>query len=407
MKKIAIISPDAINLTLAPDCTEEAIAKFSKSTATGNRAQAFAKYLADDFNTTIFIPDLNYPGKDNIRLEDKYSIEPYDYYLNSSERDEDLLNKLSSFDCVILQSSGTTAIKTVYNLPKTTKVILDGWSIALTEFPAAISCRDDLDKKAYWDILVKDFAKIIERADLILYTNDSQRKFYEGILFYSGKQDYSYLSNSLLLRVPYGVENKPLVPVKKKSSKFKLLWYGAFYPWYHPLQLAECVSKLPEIELTFFGAKHPRHSHHYYEQIKDDAVFNSTNITMIEDQSLDDPLKLFSNYDACIMISKPWIESAYSSPRVRNIEILSRGMPMILGDTNSILKEYPYLDAMVQLVDVSSTETLTKDLKNCIRNERKFHNKTSLDWSANLLKENISWRNVLRPLIQYLYGMKV
>jgi len=411
MKKIAIISPDTISLPLTPNCPPlltqygkevSTYDKCVKATALGNRAQNIAEQLSHHFSVTIFVPELNYPGDIYIQKITKYEITSYDYSKNIEGRYSDVfLKRLEAFDIVMIQTTSGAGFAAVSKLRRSIYVILDAWVPLLVEYPAAISYRDDLDRNKCWDDFLLTYQRLFNRANLILYANERQKYFYEGILFYSSKQNWEDLERSVLLKVPYGFESHECVKRKSnKDEKLRLLWYGAFYPWYDPCYLTEVVKNNPGIELTFFGAQHPRYRN-YFLALSKEFDFTGSNIKLVQEYSLNDPVDLFSNFDACIMIARNWVEDKYSH-RVRTLEVVNRGMPLILSHGNSLLEEYPFLSSHV--IPVHNKELAT-ELEAVRLNKDLIFNKQKITDSLALLHKNYSWAKVVELLTKHIQSL--
>lgn len=401
MKKLALISSDAIPLKLATNhepLPENVCDKCCKSTSIGSRVAKLAEHLSSNFDVTVFVPDLNYLDSAYLQYH-PYKIQPYAFSRNQGEYiDDDLFDSLCKFDCVIVPTSGTTTFTTVSHLPQHITIIVDAWIPLLTEFPAAISYRKDINQCQMWNDFLPVYQQLLSRGDIILCANERQKHFYEGILYYSNKYPGNHLSGSLVHVVPYGVEKHNIVKRTPQSTeKLKLLWYGAFYPWYDPCRLADIVKKNNWIELTFFGAQHPRYKN-YFLHLSSVYNFHASNITVVPSYSLEDPELLFSNFDACITLSKPWVENTYSC-RVRYTDIVSRGMPLIISKGSSFLEEYSFLKNIVFEVDNNSVE---QSLKNILKSKDKLFNVEEITKSVDILYKRYNWDAILTPFSQYL-----
>src|SRR5271157_3479365 len=143
--KIAIISQDAIRLPLLPSTpkhkTENGSTfsmkdKCSRATALGQRAQHMAEVLAEEFDVTVLVPDLNYPGEEYIdgTLLNFKTIS-YNWFEANWKFSKNLNDILINFDVVIIQTTTGTGFKNVSYLPKDVIVIVDGWVPFLVEFP--------------------------------------------------------------------------------------------------------------------------------------------------------------------------------------------------------------------------------------------------------------------------------
>ena len=405
MKKVCIISPDTITLPLCKDTPETIVQdnttyllrdKCVKSTAIGKRAEYFAKFLAQTNNVTVLIPDINFPDSDFIdKSKLTFETASYCYTEVQWKFSDKLFEKLIEYDIVILQTTAGIGFDVVAKLPKNIFVIVDAWVPLIVEFPAAMSYHENQEAKIKaWNILRDQYSKLLKRADLILFANDRQKCFYEGQLYLLDAlsvNDLDY-NNKKLLRVPYGIEKNKSV-VRKKHDGLKLLWYGAFYPWYDPMLLINTVKNHPRISVDFFGAKHPRYTNYFKTQFNLKEIESYKNIHLIEEYSLEDPTNLFSEYDACIMLSKNWIENKYSH-RVRVLEVLSRNMPLIINKGSSLLEDLSFLAQNVHEVD---SNQLLQQLE-CICEYKDTLNDIDISSRLFQIHEVFSWTNILTPL---------
>ncbi|HRZ18848.1 MAG TPA: hypothetical protein P5136_02215, partial [Methanofastidiosum sp.] len=124
IESIAVISPDTVPLTLKEgnDSLKE---KCSFATSLGVRSWKLAEKLSERFSVTLFIPDLNFPGKQNIDLSGVYfDIAEYSY--NSSPS---FYKELESYDVVLVQSNSQPVFKNCLSLDRKVHLIVDGWTI--------------------------------------------------------------------------------------------------------------------------------------------------------------------------------------------------------------------------------------------------------------------------------------
>ncbi|GEM_PF-2816406 len=404
MKKLCILSPDAVNLPLASNCPDSIYingilystkSKCCNAAATGIRAQKFAEYLSTDFDVTLLIPDLNHPGKNNIDYSKlSYSIESYNYKKCSWEYSKELKNILSKFDIVILQCTGGIGFKNIVKLRPHIRVILDGYIPLLAEFPAAVSYHTDEKLKKYqWLTLLRQYSELLKRADLILYANDRQKRYYEGQLFLLNKLNVDNYKNSPLLKIPYGITwHKPVT--REHSDKLKLLWYGPFYPWYDFENLITNLYNHSSIKIDFYGIQHPRFTRFLQKSVNLDYINTSSNMKIIGEYNSLDPRKLFEKYDACICLSQHWLENRYSH-RARIFEVMSYGMPVIITNNSPILEESKYLDDRL-IYEIVGGDFIREELEDI----KAFSNLLHIDISAEheLLYSQYNWDSILKPL---------
>jgi hypothetical protein len=408
IKKIAIISPDTIPILLtknAPEFISISNKKYSlkdkctRANSSGLRCWNIANILSKDpdFLVTIFVPSINFPGRENIDFSTiKFDIQPYDLDSATWDWSEELDRKLfkQEFNFVIIQSSYGVGFLNCSVLPNSINVILDGYSPILAELPCALIRNQNVFKKVYWKRFYEQYIALLKRANCILYANDSQASYYEGQLFTLGKLDWRAYQFSPLLKIPYGINKNNIKPTNRNNSTLKLLWYGSFKSWYYPEKLIEIATKIPNISIDFVGIIHPRNNKSYFSYFKKFFTnHNLKNISVIEeyqDTEID-----YSDYDAGILLSRDWTEEKYSV-RTRLLDMLSHGLPILTNKTNPLFYElYKITDSLYPI----SIETIESDLNKYLSIKNTI--KVSED-SFKYLQDTFNWEVVLEPLKNYI-----
>lgn len=403
MSKIVLLSPDAIRLPLlssAPEHKEENGNTFnlkdkcSRATALGQRVEHFAKGLSQYFDVTVLVPDLNYPGKEHIDSNKLcYSIIPYNWFGANWQYSKELADILIDFDVVIIPTTTGTGFKNVANLSKNKLVIIDGWVPFLVEFPCALlSYNDEQVRKEHWAKDVPQYMELMRRANLILYANDAQGHFYEGLSICLGKLDHNSYKKLPIMKVPYGVENKYPSHKIKSDDKIKLIWYGSIYPWYNPFPLAEAVKDSKTILVDFIGLDHPRFKNLYKTKYKEifeeyDGIKYTTNYN-------DDPSVMLYEYDAGIIIANDWLENKYSN-RCRVFDMISHGLPVIMNEGSPLFAEEVLNPVLFKI----SSDNIKKDLDKLCENQENLHIQKEF---FDVIYEELSWNKILSPLINYI-----
>lgn len=401
--KIVIISPDAVRLSLIPSAPEIKIEngkefnlreKCVRATALGQRSEIFARYLSNFHDVTLLIPDLNFPGNEYINYKmHPYKIDTYNWNASCWKKNDDLNNKLKDYDYVILQSTTGSGFENVSELSNNIKVIVDGWVPFPVEFACAIMESNESEK--IWNTGIKSYEKLVDRADCILYANDSQYSFYVGMLTRTNKFNNCSYVDVPLLKVPYGFQNKIRIPNLSLSQKLRLVWYGPIYPWYDPEPVFEVAEKLQDIlTVDFIGAEHPRFKQMFNNKYKD-LLNKNSNIIRWDRNYSEEPQTISDRYDAGIILGKPWIENKFSN-RCRIIDMISYGMPVITNTENPLLQEYP-LNLRIHGVNSS---TIVDDLKSLCKSSKLF----STTWESDneLLYSAYNTEKCFEQLIDYL-----
>ena len=409
IKKIAIISPDTIPLTLTKDAPESIIFynrkysikdKCTRSTSFGLRCWHIAEVLSQnpEFLVTIFVPSINFPERQNIDFSEiKFDIQPYGLDSATWEWSEELDRKIiqQGFNSVIIPLSYGVGFLNCSVLPNSINVIVDGFSPILAELPCALIGKQNVYKKIYWKRFYEQYVSLLQRANCILYSNDSQASYYEGQLFTLGKLDWRAYQFSPLLKVPYGIKENIISKKEVNSSNFKLLCYGSFKSWYYPEKLIEIASLIPNVSVDFIGVSHPRNNKSYQAYFKKFfANQHIKNVSLIEDYN-DDVSTICKEYDAGILLSRDWAEEKYSV-RARILEMLSYGLPVLTNKTNPLFFElYNIKDSLYPI----SIENIEEDILNY--RDKKESIKVS-DESMKYLQSNFNWNKVIEPLTNYI-----
>ena len=411
MKKkiIAVISPDAVPLTLtsnAPKFIKEGDTEYPirdkccRSTSPGIRAWETAKALASNSDTivTLFVPDLNFPGLENIDFTDiNFEIKKYNYKSSMYDWSEELDRKLKLCDFVFVQGTVGAAFKNCAVLPRNVNLIVDAWVPFPAELPCALLNNHKLKREMSYTRSMHYYDDLLKRANCILYANDRQRYFYEGYLFSLGKLSWKAFKFSPLLKVPYGVASHDSIHRTDSTHKLKLLFWGSIYPWQSVEPLFDAVSKNPNIELDFAGTKHPRY-HRLYDTVFKDYFTNIDQYPNIRvsTEYVENKKELFSQYDFAVNIGQSFIEERYSH-RVRSLESMSHNLRVIMNMGNVLTEgEYSQYYPLAIGVDVNN---LPEELEN-IRLTKKS---TSAPMEVfNKFKNDMNWSTVMQPVLDYV-----
>lgn len=411
MKKIIILSPDAVPLPLIKDHPEkiregskefDLLDKCNRVTAPGKRSWRFAEHLSQnkDFEVTLLVPNINFPGYEYVDHESlSFKIRPYNYKAANWEWSEELDGILKNSDFVILQTTSGTGFQNCAVLPRSVNVILDGWIPFLAELPCVLLSYHRIYRKVNWSKkFLPQYKDVLQRANCILYANTRQHYHYEGQLFMIEKLDWTAFKFSPLLKVPYGIDGIERIAQKERKegdNRLSLLWYGPVYPWYNPELIMDELSGLKNISVDFVGIIHPRYKRIYNNHYKKffDDIKEVKNMNIIEGYC-DDPQSIFKDYDAGIVISRNWIEEIYSH-RCRILDMATHGLPVIMNEGNTLLEDFNFMDSILYPV---STNRIKEDVLKIAENEDLSIN----DENMKIMYETLNWDNVLSPLVEYI-----
>jgi hypothetical protein len=388
----------------APEIIEEngikhsLIDKCSRTTGLGKRAWKIAEVLSKeaDFEVTVLVPNLNYPGDEWIDTEKLFcAVEPYNFKAALWGWSEELDKRLMKSDFVIVQTATGAGFLNCSVLPGHVNVIVDGFVPIFAELPGALLGKSSVSRQITWNDFKTQYTNLLLRANCVLYATDRQYYYYEGQFFAINKLNWKAFKFSPLLKVPLGVDPVPRVS-KTNSDKLRILWYGPSYPWYKPEKLLDIAPFLPNTEIDFVGMSHPRYKNAYNKFFK--KFFESTsdkpNVRVVEN-FCDTPADLYKNYDAGIVLARDWLEEKYAV-RGRVLDMLSHGLPVIMNKGNSLFMEMNYLSDSLY---PTTSQTLRKDLS-------WFEKKKSVlavsEKSHRLIQENLLWSTVVSPVTDYI-----
>ena len=407
-KTIAIISPDAVNLPLkasAPKFIREGDTEYpisdkcQKVAAPGKRAWEMATFLAKDPNLTVhlYIPDLNFPGLENIETDKmQFEVKKYNYKSALWDWSEELDRKLKQYNFVVIQTTAGVGFKNCATLPRSVNVIVDGWIPIMAELPVALLHYHKLKRQFIWDRFMNHYNDLLMRANCVLYANDRQRYYYEGQFFSIGKLGWKAFKFSPLLKVPYGVSENKIVGKVQSTNKLRILHWGSLYPWYKLDTLIEAVSTMPNVELDFVGIKHPRYAKLYESTFKEyfSNIDRYQNINIVPSYTTDKE-ELFSNYDCACNLAQPYLENKFAH-RVRILDMMSYGLPVLTNSDNVFFREFDNISPLLYAVE-----------PNHIREELEHiaADKSILNVDMNKVKEfqtECSWDKSLSPLNNYI-----
>lgn len=402
------MAPDAVPLPLKnnhPQNIQEGSREYnledkcSRVTAPGKRSWRFAQHLSknSDFNITLLVPNLNFPGDENIDYTGiNFKIKPYNYKTANWEWSEELDGILKKSDFVIMQTTSGTGFQNCAVLPRSVNVIVDGWIPFLAELPCVLLNYHRIYRKINWTKkFLPQYRDVMQRANCVLYANTRQQYHYEGQFFMIEKLDWTAFKFSPLLKVPYGIDPESQIKQKERDDKFSILWYGPVYPWYYPEKIIEDLSDLDNINIDFVGLVHPRYRRIYNNHYRKifDRIETIENMSIVEDYC-DDNTGLFEKYDMGIVLAKDWIEEIYSH-RCRILDMVSRGFPVILNKGNSIYEEYDFMRGLLHPV---ALESLREEIIKISEKEDITTKKEDMETMHKIL----GWDKVLAPLVEYI-----
>lgn len=344
-KTIAIIAPAVVPLPIkidAPkfisinDVSYPLKAQCSASSTEGDRALLMAEQLSElsDYEVILFVPDLHFPGLENIDVSSlKFSIKKYNYKNTIHTWSEELDRKLKQCDFVIVQTKSNVAWLNCAVLPKTVNVIVDGYESPLLTMPATLLNQHKIKRTNIWKNILSNYNDLLLRSNCVLYDNDRQKSFYEGHFFAIGKLSWRAFKFAPLLQLSYSINRKSSVVRNTKTESLKYLFFDYLYPWYNYPELLKFF-ETSSMELDLLGYppafyKVDIESVNYY-------INNTDNIRMVPDSSSVN----LKDYDGVICFSHNWLDEYYI-PRYQAIRALAQNVPVLINDNSALFADLP------------------------------------------------------------------
>lgn len=394
MKKIAVLSPDTVKLPLCTHTSEEVLDKCSRSTGLGIRSQNIATELSKKFDVTLFLPSLNLPENPSIINKNSlpYKIESYDFYSSLDTSPQELTTKLTSFNFVIIQSATGAGFHSAVALPRHICVVMDGFVPLLSEYHYTLT--NMAIKESY---MYQMYLKLLQRSNVILYANSHQKLMYEAqleMLRYINASNYAG-EEKVLVYTPYGVEDNIEICGNTICNKF--LWYGSIYPWYNFEKTISFFQNHREYSLNLLGIEHPRYKRSSTDLLKKVDLQKTHNIKQIAGYLDNNRSEVFKSHSAALLLAKPSSENTFSN-RIRVLELISCGIPVLITKGSAIPKDYPFLESSNYVIEVEEG-ILTKEVIEHSIQKITSGNKAIKEQLLLEFKRTLRWENCTQSLI--------
>jgi len=343
-KKILIISPDTLPLkyhedkvaALSKEDRELFINKVTRTVSLGERAFYMASVLADHFDVTVAVPTYNYFFEDCInRSELFFDIVTYDWEAANRDYSKQLEDVMEPFEVIILQAS-VVGFHNCMELTKDKFLIVDGWVPLGVESATAIGTGSwkAEDKEMLWKDFKATYYKLLARADIILFSNLSQKYYYLGLLNTLDEINWKNYQHSKLLRIPVSVNRFEPIPIDyKKGDQFNLLWFGSAYGWYNPFILIDAFTdflKEENITLTFIGCNRFKRFHN--SELNKKLENTSDQIVFIDEHK---SLTSLTGYHLGVVLAYNYLEKQLAQ-RYRSLQLASVGIPVCTNKQDNV-----------------------------------------------------------------------
>ncbi len=383
--------------------------KYQKIEGSGQRFFGLAKGLQKNGITNITIAVGNiYP----LDVEEVSGIKVFNYDFN-----DDFERKLSEYDTIIFNYTIHGSAFIASHLPKDTQVIIDAYGPAYIENLARNP--DDLIGTYIGNLAaVNDvFNTVMRRGDYFLYANDSQEKFYTGVLSTLGViNQYSYHTKRLLC-VPFGIDlpdkkqsyTNPYLELGIKNDDFILLWFGGLYPWFDITKILYTLknNKNKNIKFVIVGGNNPQNQHpdfvkHYHNTI--DYIKNNNledQITLIDWVDYDTRRKYYEYADLIISLNRASHENVYSW-RTRVMDYVGNTTPLITNGGDPLSEELIDIGAAFR-IDEANENSIQDVIKNLVKNKSLLSNASV---QMQKIQPKYYWENVTKELADEIDSQK-
>lgn len=401
MKTVCILAGDTLPFTYTGDVKSLPIKDYNdyfNASFYGTRHWKIADFLAKNnkFDVTILVPDIYYPDtyikEGKVEKNYTFSIDTFNYKIASWRWSQELDRKLKKFDFVICPSYNGIGLENCSVLPGDVNVIVDGWTILPLEYSARLLSYSKIARKVAWGNFKKVYNDLITRCNCLLYANDKQRDFYQGLFFGYDKLNFNAFQFSPVLKIPFGVDKKEVTKAytNERKNTLSLLYQGSLEPWDHPEYLYKKMLNNNYVNITFANLEHPRHNKIYNSYFKPffSNVNDIHNVDLIQTKKIN-----YTDHDYFVVLSRSWVIDSYIH-RPDILESLSYRLPVAVNKTDSIYNEIDFLQKSILPLKLDNIEQTFTNLSS---NDLKVD-----DQQLEQLHKIFSWDNVLAPLLSYI-----
>lgn len=270
------------------------------------------------------------------------------------------------------------------------------------------------EEEAAYSADILRWNRALQDADILLCASDRQRDYYTGVLAALGQISPSRYAGVTrkLLTVPYGIfEEQPTAssnPCKALASSagFRLLWFGAVYPWFDIdalLGAAEMLHQECDVHLIMVGYRNPFNCHPDFvakgEALKD-AVENrglGAFVHLHEWISFEERANWYLDADLIVTFNADGLENRFAW-RTRLVDYVWSGAAIATNGGDPLGEDLILRGAAARL-NTRSARDLSEDLRRLIESPE-----TLAEMRRQLCeyKSQLHWSNVVQPLSSIL-----
>jgi glycosyltransferase involved in cell wall biosynthesis len=347
------------------------------------------------------------------------------HYLNASIRTvngillipyvnvRDLIEVLTSSQAVIYPTGAPTIANDVLTL-RSQFTICIGDSYVPIHVEVSARTSEDLElEEFHFQENSPQWLRAIGQSDILLCASESQKTYLLGVLAGSGYLSPKSYKNLKIVLVPFGIEKNNLsarniLERRTKSKKFRILWYGGFYPWFDGSRFAELVKNINlanseskiEIQITVVGALNPfvnnpafvEHALGIIEKIK-----SAGNVEFIDWLPYNKRHLLLNEIDLVFCFSQPGYENLLAW-RTRYLDFIKFHIPLITNNIDPLGEIIVESGAGIH-IDSGDPKEMAKVVKQLINYPNKLNEMKN---SYSNLEDSLNWLNIINPLITEL-----
>lgn len=257
----------------------------------------------------------------------------------------DWLHELREFDAVVVLYASDAAYEITDALGGgSIKIALDAYLPWYVE-AAASQAHDPAGSYDSHRRTARRLNATLERGDVFLVANQTQRHFYVGVLSALGVLNPFTYSRLRVLEVPFGVAVEPETSLTTSTDpyralgipedRFLLLWFGAIYVWFDIDPVLAAVRELasnPRFHFVVVGGRHPLGSGDedppHLRARETLADLDGTQVHFVGWVPFHERFQWYAHADAAISMNVPGLEGEYSW-RTRLVDLVAAKLPFI------------------------------------------------------------------------------
>ena len=349
------------------------------------------------------------------KLESKITEGHYEGVFVTEWSTDNLRDLVGKFSTVIMSYCMGDYSKTVTEwLDHHQQLVLDCYVPIYVEICAR---KSDSVQREY-DTMMHDIANFndtLKRGDIFLCANPPQLDFYRGVLSALGRVNPKTYDDMGLRIVPYGIDaDLPVAkaqPIKAiigpaNEKSWKLLWFGAIYPWFNIEVLLDAIYFLNQkhpTQLVMVGARNPFNSHpDFIDKSKQVQALVAQDrfreiVHMHDWVPFEDRADWYLDCDLIVTLNEPGIENGLSW-RTRVADYVWAGMPIASNGGDPLTEDLIAHGASGRL-EIGTAKDLTESLYVILADEPR---RKSMKAQMELYRSRLHWKTVIKPLCEVI-----